>query len=355
MSSSPSVLVVGGYGVVGTQICEMLSERHPQMVVMVGGRALDKAQAVAGRIKGAVAVRVDLNDTDPLAGLAQLPDAVVVAVTDSHDRLLMAATRRGIAIVDITRWSKRIEDAQALLAETRLRAPVVIASGWMAGAVGIVAAAYRDPAAAARQIDLDMLFSLADKAGPDSVSGFVDMNLPFLVWEAQRQREVKGFSDAKTVHFSEGRKATTFRYNSPDQMTLVQTGHAQGMSSRMAFDSGFTTWLMAILARSGLWGRLSRDLRKKLLYNPGAGAAHEFIVTIRDGKGERRVLVKDPLGQTHLTSAAVVTQVARVLGLNGRLKPEDRVSFPEESQDLQADIESLRMAGVEVRVMDGAL
>lgn len=340
-----SVLVVGGYGVVGAQVCALLAERNPGLEIMIGGRSLAKARQAASGIAGALGVRIDVEDEDPLAGLPKPPAAIVVAVNDHHDRLLLAAARRGIALVDIARWRERMDDARRLLESAE--APVVLASGWMAGAAAVVAAAFRDPARPADRVDIDILFDLADKAGPDSIAGFMDIQEPFTVWEAGVPRTAKSLSEGRVARFSD-RSARCLRFDSPDQQTLVQSGHARGAATRMTFGGAAMTATFAVLVRSGLWGLLPRAARAALLYNPGKGAPHEFVVTLDEAAGAKRIVVRDGLGQTHMTAAGAAAQAERMLGLNGRAPVARGVSYPEQADDLAADIAALRAMGVEI-------
>jgi hypothetical protein len=329
----------------------MISRQHPDIRVMVGGRSIDRATALAVSLRHGMPVKVDLDEANPLARLPSLPDAIIVAVSDDNDRLLRAAVSQGIGYVDITRWIGRIEDARHICAGVGLKAPVVIASGWMAGAVSIAAALHGPVARPATRIDLDVLFSATDNSGPDSVSGFVDMDQSFPVWEDGKLRKVKGWSQPRSTVFSTGAIGRCYRYNSPDQMTLVECGLARSSSSRMAFDHAATNRLLSILARTGIWSLMPRAKRKAMLHNPGPGAPHEFVLTIETAGGKQRVSVRDELGQTHLTAAAAVAQVERVLGLAGQDPLAPSFSFPEQTTDAAADCQRLIDMGVQIRIL----
>lgn len=348
MFNTGNILVVGGYGIVGGQLSCLLAARHPQLHLLIGGRSLDNAQKAAQTLPNATGVYIDVEETDPLAHLPTQPDVIVVAVNDHHDRLLLSATRRGIALIDLARWQKRQDDANRLLHGASLSAPVVLASGWMASLAAIIAAANRQPERPAKRIDIDILYSSSDKAGPDSVAGFVDMHQPFTIYEAGKTRTVRSMTDPKPVRFSNGRLINVRRFSSPDQTTLVKTGHAESVSTRMAFDNSLTTAAFALVARSGIWGRLSVEKRRALLYRPGQGAPHEFILEIVEETGTKKISVKDTLGQTHMTAIGAVNQVERVLALNGRLKPSCGVTYPEQSADLSADIAAMCGMGLQI-------
>ncbi|MCL8016260.1 hypothetical protein [Streptomyces sp. AS02] len=348
MAKGNRVLVVGGYGTVGMLISDLIARRYPDVDVVVGGRRFFAAEAAA-RLHGlAGAVRVDVTDEDPLADVDPLPDAVLVALNDHNDRLLHSAARRGIPLIDIARWLVRIEDAHRTLAREAVTAPVVLASGWMASAAPVTAAAY-GWGAPADHVDIDILLSLKDKTGPDSATGFVDVHLPFELWEQGETRTVRGVSEPRTVTFSNGRTRSCRLFSSPEQATLVTAGHARGVSVRMAFDNRPTNSAFTALVNSGLWARLSRERRFGILHNPGAkdGAPHEFVVTIKNGLAIRRILVKDPEGQAHLTAASAVTQLERVLGLNGRDRPNPGISFPEDAKDVMVDVAAMESMGVQ--------
>lgn len=345
VNSGGPLLVVGGYGEVGGQICQLLRQRHPELVLLVAGRSLARAVEAAAELGNAVGVRIDVTDAEPLAGLEAIPAGIVVAVNDHHDHLLRAAIRRGIPIVDVARWTARVDDAVQLATLLQPRAPVLLASGWMAGAVTAAINAVRAPGTSFERIEIDVLFYGADRAGPDSTAGFIDMHRPFEIWEDGVRITVSSMSDPRRRVFPGGLAAKVRRFSSPDQETLVRSGLARGVALRMAFDSAGLTATFAALVRLGLWGLLPRATRQKLLHNPGQGAPHEIVVTM---DGRERLTMADPLGQTHLTAAGAVIQVERLLGLAGRLLPAPAVSYPEHAADPQADLVALREMGVAI-------
>ncbi|MFE0358661.1 hypothetical protein ACFW2I_34980 [Streptomyces nigra] len=190
----------------------------------------------AARLHGlAGGVRTDVTDDDPLVGVDPLPDAVLVAINDRDDRLLHSAARRGIPLVDIARWLDRVEVAHQILAADTVTAPVVLASGWIASAAAVTVAAYGGNAPA-DHVGIDIPLSLADKTGCDSATGFVDVHRPFELWENGEPRTVRGMPELHAVTFGDGRTWPCRLFSSPEQATLVTTGHARGLSVCMAFD-----------------------------------------------------------------------------------------------------------------------
>jgi saccharopine dehydrogenase-like NADP-dependent oxidoreductase len=352
-----SVLIVGGYGVVGLQIAEILSARNPELALILAGRSEASASEAASRFPGARAARIDVDHPDPLAGLQAMPDVVLAVANDGHDRLLKAAVRRGIAYVDITRWTERMHASILRLAPVSLTAPVILASGWMAGVAATVAAADALDFARIDEIDIDILFALKDKAGPNSLDYADRLAIPFPVQVAGRMEMKKALSDPREVTFSGDRQLLTYRFDTPDQYTLVHTTGAASVSTRLTYDDASAVSGLRIMLATGIWKILSLplfdSLRRSMLYNPGEGDAHEVVVetsgTDKAGRPLRvRSSIIDPLGQTHMTAAGAVAQVERVLGLHARTTPPVGVSLPDQTIDLAAALEALQEMGVSI-------
>jgi saccharopine dehydrogenase-like NADP-dependent oxidoreductase len=343
---SKTLLIVGGYGVVGEQLATLFAARNPGVHILIGGRTLARAQALADRLPSAAAVKIDVMEDDPLAALTEPVDGIVVAVNDHRDRLLAAAIARAIPLVDIARWTARIDDALAM-AKDNCRSPVVLASGWMAGAVATVTAASVQ-GQIADQVDIDILFGMADKAGPDSVVGFVNMHQPFGIREHGQFRMVRSLTDGRTRRFPLGQSAKVRRFSTPDQQTLITSGIAKGAAMRMAFDSAAMMTAFTAMVRSGLWGLLPVGVREKLLHNPGNGDAHQVVISAMLPDRRVGIAMTDKLGQTHMTAAGAVSQAERLLGLRGRMVPRSGVSYPEMAQDVVLEPAALRDMGVEV-------
>ena len=329
-----NVLIIGGYGVVGRQIAALLAARHPQAKLTLAGRSLHKAQAAAREIAGAQGRCIDMASPDPLASLTEVHDVIVTAVNDEHDHLLLAAAVRGIALIDITRWTERMHTGAArLLALPRppvRPAPIVWASSWMAGVAATLAREAAQRLTEVERIDIDILYALKDRSGPNSIDYMDRLATAFRVTEGGRQVWATPFSDPRDVSFAEGLvKARTARFDAPDQFTLPTLTGARSVATRIAFDDPLASWSLRMMVRSGLWRLLSGPafvkLRHALLHNPGAGAPHRIEVAVsgRGSAGDRVqsvISITAPQGQTHLTAVGAVIQVERVLGLNGHVR-----------------------------------
>ncbi|MGB0212429.1 saccharopine dehydrogenase NADP-binding domain-containing protein [Algiphilus sp.] len=354
----PSVLVVGGYGVVGTQATRLLAERNPGIDLLVGGRDAERADALARELPSARGVVVDLTDADPLHRLPHAVDAVLCAANDPDDRLLRACVRHGTALIDITRWSERVRDGLARLpAERAPRAPVVFASSWMAAVPATLAVSAARAMASVSRIEMDVLYALADRAGPDSTAYMDQLGTAFAVTEQGRPAMRPPLSDPKRVDFGGGQRARTRLFDTPDLMTLPATTGAATVKTRIAFDDALATVGLAFLVRSGIWSLIDGErftpLRRRLLYAPGEGDHHRVRVTIagRSADGSEiagRIDIDDPAGQTHLTATGAAVQVERVLGLHGHARAAAGAQYAEAITDAAPLLAALDASGIRV-------
>ena len=346
--TSQQVLIVGGYGIVGAQAARLIATRNPTVEIWIGGRSIRHANTEAAQIPHASGVAIDLDTLDPLSVLTEMPSVILAAANDDQDHLLLSAARRGIPIIDITRWTERMHRAIDRLKGEEMTAPVILSSSWMAGVPASVAASAVAELGGEQRIEIDILYAMKDKAGPNSIDYVDRLNIPFTVMIDGAWRNAKTFSDPKSVRFSNGRVFKCFRFDTPDQFTYVDTLGATTVASRMSYDDANVLRFIRFVVGSGIWSLLPRKTRRALIYNPGAGAPHEVIVTVTGQNGQKRISVIDPLGQTHMTAVGATVQVERVLGLRERATPPDGISFPEAATDHELGIKALGEMGISI-------
>lgn len=332
-----SILIVGGYGVVGLQLAALIRKRNPEQPLLLAGRSRVAADAAAAKICHARGVAIDVTRADPLAGLDTLPGAIVAAVNDPDNALMKAAIVRGIPYVDITRWTERLMGAHALATSMAPASSVTLGSSWMAGVSAIIARRLCEGLGDIDTLDTTILFRLGDKAGPNSVEYADRLSIPFRVWRQGRWRKVKPLTGPVRAVFPSGEIARAYRFDEPSQETLVGITGAKSISSRIAYDSASTTRSMVFMVRSGLWalisGKMFTRFRHSLIYHPGEGAAHEFLVDVTGDGAMRQARLLDPEGQTHLTAIGAYIQLSEVAGLEGRTVRRPGVHFPEYETD----------------------
>jgi saccharopine dehydrogenase-like NADP-dependent oxidoreductase len=349
----PTVLLVGGYGLVGAEVATLLRRRHPGLGLMLGGRRPEGGEALARGLGRAARVRIDVSSPDPLREALSLarPDLVVTVVNDPADRVLLAAVREGLAVVDITRWTARLHRALVALAGENLRAPVVLASGWMAGLASLVAAQAAQRVGGAERIYLDILYGMADRSGPDSIAYMDRLALPFEAMRDGVEVSVLPLTEGRVSGFAGGRRATTWRLDTPELSTLPASLGASTVETRIAFDSALATFALVAMQRIGLLALLQRPrftgLRRALLHTSGPGAPAFFRVEAARARSTLRIDVADAKGQAHLTAVGALLSIERALALDGAPPLAARVHFPEHFDDTASMLATAASLGVE--------
>ncbi|MEM7066538.1 MAG: saccharopine dehydrogenase NADP-binding domain-containing protein [Cyanobacteria bacterium P01_B01_bin.77] len=355
MTIENSILIAGGYGVVGQQIATLIRQRHRDLPLVIAGRNLKKAEALATELGQARGMQLDVEQPNPLQG--EQPKAIVDVVNDPHDYLLMDAVHHGIPYLDVTRWPERLRASVAELADKSLQAPALFSSGWMGGIAAVMAVAAAQTLQTPERIDISVLFSVKDKSGPNSVEYMDRLATPFETMVDGRLQRVFPYTDPITVTFPNGYTTPVYRFDTPDQLTLPHTTGVKTVAARIAFDDAFSTHLLRFLTRSGLWALISRDrftpLRRSLLYNPGSGASHEIHIaaTGHDDHGTPKtvnITVVDPQGQTHLTALGALIQLERLLGLDGSLSQTPGIVYPDTAPHIEHALQVLNQFGVKV-------
>ena len=92
------ILLIGGSGHVGRHTARYLRAAHPDVPILIGGRDVDRARAVASEVGGAEGLAVDLSMDD--LGLRSRPvGAVATLFTDARVAGLRFAQDRGVPYV----------------------------------------------------------------------------------------------------------------------------------------------------------------------------------------------------------------------------------------------------------------
>ncbi len=335
-----AIVLLGGYGVVGTELAHLLRRHHPDLPVVLAGRRPQAATALAERL-GARTLHWDLAGPQPPEVRAR---AVVALVNDPSDHALTACLTSGVPYVDIARWTTRLHRAIALTAARPPTAPVVFSSGWMGGLVprlaGHLAAGINEPT----EVDVAVRYDLADRAGADSVEFLDRLDRPFEAAVGGTHRLVVPLRDRRRATIGAD-TLTVGRIDTPEQFTLPTTLGVGTAATRIGFNSAMTNQTLLALHRLGFF-RLARHdrltgLRRALLYRPGPGGEARVAVTVRGPAGGITATLRDAAGQAHLTAVGALLSLRDALGAH-----QPTVLFPELLADagLPVDLASFGVA-----------
>lgn len=339
-SPSGPILIVGGYGTVGSALARLCAARWP---LLLTGRHPAKGHAIASEL-GAAVDRWDLNDPEPFAAS---PRAIVSTVNDPFDRVLHAAVEAGIPYVDVTRWTSRMLRAATLATQLQPTAPVLLSSGWMGGIVNIVAASLIHELGGADDVEVAIRYDVNDSAGIDSVDFIDRLGQDYEVRRDGVLTTVSPLSEAKWVDIG-GHRTKVARLDTPEQLTLPLTLGVHSVATRIGFSSRASTTALLAAKTLGVfrWGRGERwtGMRRSLLYSPGQGGTAMIRIDARGPGGSRSAVITDPAGQAHLTALGGYLGLHQVLDSGAAAG----VSFPETRTDISGALAELKFHNVQI-------
>jgi hypothetical protein len=212
LQDEKAVLIVGGYGIVGKQIASILRLRYPSMPLIIAGRDFQKAKQFADTLGYAEGIAIDVTKESQISPLQGKLAAVVTATNDPSNYILIDTIGNHIPYIDITRWTARLKEAIIRIAAENIAQPVIFSSAWMAGTAALLAKKVSGHFAAIDTIDIDILFSLKDKAGPNPIEFADQFGTPYDVFDGEKIRSVKPMTEPKHVHFKSGFSTSTYRF-----------------------------------------------------------------------------------------------------------------------------------------------
>lgn len=243
------ILVVGGYGAVGTVVTATLDQWFPGRV-MPAGRDAARARRLGG-------VRVDVTDPDGMGrALDELGDvaAVVLCAEPPDGGAARACLERGVHLVDIGATS-RLLDAVAGLHDVAVSsgATAVLSVGVAPGLTNLLARRAHEDVGGARQLDLTVMLGSGEHHGGDAVRWTVEHLADPATAPAQRTA-LPGYG-TRTAH--------PFPFS--DQHTLPRTLGVPAVTTRLCLDSRPLTAALFALRRTGLLRAARRPGVRRML------------------------------------------------------------------------------------------
>ncbi len=165
------VLLIGGSGIVGLEAARELRRRYPDLPITIGGRDIGRAQKAAAEIGNATATAVDLSRSD--LGLAHATfGAIAIFVKDQTLNSLRYALDHKIPYIDISTGAFEIGPEAALFIHHPDRAPVLLASQWLAGAAVFPTLQAASRYESITSIRIGAVFDEQDMGGPAAAADY---------------------------------------------------------------------------------------------------------------------------------------------------------------------------------------
>lgn len=311
------VLLIGGYGTLGAPLARLLRQRNRDLPLIIAGRNLAKAQALARDIGNASAMILDVGD---LTGTMP-PDsvsAIGMLVKDETLRITDFAVEHEIPLLCLSSAAFEIGPDVFHGGRAALGAPLILAHHWFAGGATIAALDLAARLAVVEDIEVGLRIDRSDAAsGPATVADFerIKRSCPSTLLRVDgRYHWVQGDDARSTFTREDGSTAEGTIAVSCDVLSLAA---ATGAASVRVIES---------------FGR-------SLSNESGHGEADEVSIRIKgkDGAGAAIVATRHltaPRGRAPLTALTSAIILERLLGyfdgrkLEGGAQPVDQIFDP---------------------------
>ncbi|WP_372630484.1 saccharopine dehydrogenase family protein [Cohnella sp.] len=248
------IVVVGGYGAVGSLICEELGRRFPGKVY-AAGRSLERAERFSRAMEGRVLpMRLDIGrPVDP----RELADVkLVVMCLDQGDASFVSTCfLSGAHYIDVSANLSFLARVEALRDEAeRGGSTAVVNVGLAPGVTNLLALEAHRRLDRTEAIEITILLGLGDRHGKAAVEWTVDnLGASFEITKNNRTEMTGSFTDPRVTDFrgAIGRKRA-YRFPFSDQRSLPGSLGVPSVSTRLTFDSGAVTALLAGVRKLGL-------------------------------------------------------------------------------------------------------
>lgn len=337
MTESNLILLVGGYGVVGRRIAALLAPEFPNQV-LIAGRHLERAEALCKNMGHGARVRsLDVRDTASIERALAGVETVVSCVAQQDLGLLSQTVSRGLAYTDISPRLAFWRAGHALQQQAvQTQARVVLGAGLSPGISNLMARKLAAEIGPVRRVETDILLSLGDEYGPDSLRHVFDaLSQPFTVFVNGRLLDATPFSDGVRVAFSEpvGTR-TAYLFPWSDVVSYPDTLGAHTSIGRFALDPswlgrtaellvrvGARTWLERFASAGGKSGLIERAKRRYADRD-----AYALVVRMEGARssGEMSLAGRHQADVTAAGAAAIVRALAT------RAMPQPGIFLPEQ-------------------------
>lgn len=326
------VLILGGTGVVGSRIAQILRQSYPDLPLALAGRNQDKADALAKKIGKAQVVKVDLERADLGLAPGASYSAVMGILKDHTLNSLKYAQLKGLPYLSIPDIAIEIGMSAALYAHKPTRSAVALSSHWLAGFALMPTLHFARQFRSLRTIKIVAVVDPEDESGPMVAVDFEHIAAanphPLLLDEGKWSWAGDEIANRRVKNM-EGTEFDARALSVLDVLSLAAATDARSIR----FDLGVNQ---------------SASRRR------GEAPSHEVIVEMegeqKDGKsGRLRLDIVAPQGASQMTALCTVLNLERLLGLANGPAVAPGLYFPELLNDPAYVVQRLKESGVQIR------
>ncbi|MDU5145857.1 MAG: saccharopine dehydrogenase NADP-binding domain-containing protein [Paenibacillus dendritiformis] len=273
MHAKEEIVVIGGYGHVGRNICRILGERYPGMV-FAAGRSRERAerfcQSAGGKIRP---LEIDIRNPRPPAMFDGVK-LVIMCLDQADTGFVRECLRAGTHYIDISANGSFLRQVEQCREEAEAYgATALLSVGLAPGLTNLLALEAHRMLGETDEIDLAIMLGLGDAHGEAAIEWMADnLGARFDITRNGKQVEAQSFADGKTFDFgADIGSRQAYRFPFSDQQSLSRTLNVASVATRFCLDSPIVTRLLAGARRTWAVRLLQRGwLRKRLIRSLGA-------------------------------------------------------------------------------------
>lgn len=287
------ILIVGGYGLVGSNIARLIRKNYPLIELVLAGRNHSNGEVLAKELTHAETAFINLHETIDWSLYGDI-DLIITAMEDPENILREVAIAHSIAQITITEIAEEISPTVFLSLLKKPKAPIVFASHWQAGIITLVTKKIAERFIEISKVETAAIYDILDPVGPlvaGQVDGFV---AKALLREERRWKIVEAAENAKTITLKDGSEVVGYPMSTLDVPSIA----AFTNTGNVRFDFAYGTSI----------GTTNGNI-----------ASHDLYIDIEgillSGEKVRLSLVVSGLkGSSHLTAIGVYLITEALLG-----------------------------------------
>jgi len=291
------ILIVGGYGQVGSNIARLIRKADNDTELILAGRNPQSGDILAKELTNAETAYINLEEGFNVIQFGKI-DLIISAVDDYSNILREIAITNGIACIAVSELADQIAPTAFLSIHKTISAPIVFAGHWQGGLLTLVVKHLAAKFSRINKIETAGLYDPKDPVGPlvtEEVKGFVGKALI-------RQ-------DAKWL----------FKESKANARIIELYNHTSAIGYPMS-----TLDVPSIAAFTGAENiRFDFIIGESIGSSKGLQASHDLYIEIEGtllsgGNTKLRTIVSGPKGNSHLTAIGIYLITENILGLNGQ-------------------------------------
>ena len=262
ITQKDKILIVGGYGNVGKVVSKILATKFPSKVI-IAGRNKKKAQQLIEECNiQALAKQIDLktNNFNEI-NFDEVHSAICCIEFLLNDNFILHCIKHQVNYTELAtsyesyqRFAIYIKD---ILASGICLIPGV---GLMPGLSGIFVHQAILNIGKIDKVQSFVLLGLGENHGLDAIRWMVEYaNKSFFVKTERGRKEIDSFTNPMKINLlNESRSRNFYSFNFGDQHIITESMEVNTAETRLAFDSRFITWIVAVIKKIGVFSKIAK-------------------------------------------------------------------------------------------------